>query len=143
MNLNIIRLKLSELTDTEISEYCRQIMGVLDLKNRNIQYENYDDTTAFFFTDLQLTDRLNHTPDMLSGGQKQRVAVAGALIQKPEILFADEPTGNLDDESSEELMQMLSEIHLRSLSTIVLVTHDNDIIRYADRKVHLEKGRLI
>jgi putative ABC transport system ATP-binding protein len=86
--------------------------------------------------------RMKHYPSQLSGGQQQRVAVARALAGEPQILLADEPTGNLDSKNGESVMQLLHELHLAG-STICMVTHDGRFTRYADRTVHLFDGRVV
>ena len=88
-----------------------------------------------------LANRAKHLPTELSGGQQQRVAVARALVTKPSLILADEPTGNLDSRTSREIMQMFQELHEQG-NTIVLITHDNDIARQARRVVHILDGRL-
>ena len=86
-----------------------------------------------------LTDRMHHKPNEMSGGQRQRVAVARALVGKPSIILADEPTGNLDSKTSIDIMRLIMEIH-RNGNTIVLVTHEEDIARYAHRIIRLRDG---
>jgi len=88
-----------------------------------------------------LADRMKHKPNELSGGQRQRVSVARALINKPSIILADEPTGNLDTKTSLDIMNLFSEIH-RKGNTIVLVTHEEDIARHAHRIVRLRDGKI-
>ncbi len=88
-----------------------------------------------------LGDRMDHRPNELSGGQRQRVAVARALVNHPSILLADEPTGNLDSATSEEIMKLFDELH-QSGQTIVLVTHEHDIAAHAQRQLHLRDGRV-
>ncbi len=86
-----------------------------------------------------LGDRMDHKPNEMSGGQRQRVAVARALVNRPSILLADEPTGNLDSKTSIEIMKLLGEIHEQG-NTIIIVTHEEDIAAYAHRVVRLRDG---
>jgi putative ABC transport system ATP-binding protein len=88
-----------------------------------------------------LRDRIQHRPNELSGGQRQRVAIARALVNRPSILLADEPTGNLDSVTSQEIMELFEALH-RDGQTIVLVTHEHDIAAHALRQVHLLDGRV-
>jgi putative ABC transport system ATP-binding protein len=92
-------------------------------------------------TRVGLRDRMEHRPNELSGGQRQRVAIARALVNRPSILLADEPTGNLDSTTSEEIMGLFEGLH-RDGQTIVLVTHETDIAAHAFRQVHLKDGRV-
>jgi putative ABC transport system ATP-binding protein len=86
-----------------------------------------------------LADRMDHKPNELSGGQRQRVAVARALVNNPSIILADEPTGNLDSKTSDEIMGLLNDIHQHG-NTIILVTHEEDIAQHAKRVVRLRDG---
>lgn len=88
-----------------------------------------------------LGDRMDHRPNELSGGQRQRVAVGRALVMKPSIILADEPTGNLDTATSEEVMELFGEIQ-KAGNTVILVTHEEDIAAYAHRTVRLRDGRV-
>jgi putative ABC transport system ATP-binding protein len=88
-----------------------------------------------------LDDRIQHKPTELSGGQQQRVAIARALVANPQIILADEPTGNLDSKSGKDIMNILKELHLKG-STIVLITHDNDIAMMAERIVRIQDGQI-
>jgi putative ABC transport system ATP-binding protein len=88
---------------------------------------------------VKLSDRSHHKPNELSGGQIQRVAIARALVNNPSIILADEPTGNLDSKTSEEIMHLITEIHNQG-NTVVLVTHEEEIARYAQRVVRLRDG---
>ncbi len=88
---------------------------------------------------VDLTDRMHHRPNELSGGQRQRVAVARALVNKPSIILADEPTGNLDTKTSIDIMKLFDEIHNKG-NTVIVVTHEEDIARYAKRIIRLRDG---
>lgn len=92
---------------------------------------------------LQLEDKKAALPGTLSGGQQQRVAIARALAAKPQIILADEPTGNLDSVTSHEVMGLLKVVAKRYAQTIILITHDQDIAQMADRIVRIEDGRII
>ncbi len=91
---------------------------------------------------LGMSHRLHHRPSQLSGGERQRVAIARALMNKPKVLFADEPTGNLDAETGRQIMDLLEQLHRDSGQTIVMVTHDRSLAREADRVLVLRDGKL-
>lgn len=89
-----------------------------------------------------LEERVHHKPSQLSGGEKQRVAIARALINSPKILLADEPTGNLDEETSETIFNILKDINKNRKQTIIVVTHSKDLAQISDKKLYLKKGVL-
>jgi ABC-type lipoprotein export system ATPase subunit len=89
-----------------------------------------------------LQDRLDHQPSQLSGGQQQRVAIARALVNRPALLFADEPTGNLDSRTSEEVLHMFQQLNAQESITIILVTHDANVARYAGRVITIHDGAI-
>ena len=93
-------------------------------------------------TKMGLENRIHHKPKELSGGQQQRVAIARALVNHPKILFADEPTGNLDSKSSTEIMAIFQELHAKGM-TVVLVTHETDIAKYTERIINFFDGQII
>ena len=90
-----------------------------------------------------LGERSHHTPLQLSGGQQQRVAIARALATRPRIIFADEPTGNLDSETSRQVMAFFSQLNREEGITLVLVTHETDIAAYAQRRIRFQDGRVV
>jgi putative ABC transport system ATP-binding protein len=92
---------------------------------------------------VDLGERMNHKPNELSGGQQQRVAIARALVNDPEIILADEPTGNLDSKSGQQVMDFLSKLHSQKHKTIILVTHDLELVRYAQKVVFLKDGEIV
>ena len=89
-----------------------------------------------------LADRCNHSPAQLSGGQQQRVAIARAIVNEPEIIIADEPTGSLDSRSSEDIMALFHDLHAQE-KTIIMVTHENDVAAHAQRLIRLRDGQLL
>jgi ABC-type lipoprotein export system ATPase subunit len=93
-------------------------------------------------TQLGLSDRLNNKPSQLSGGQQQRVAIARALMNDPQIILADEPTGNLDTKSGNDVMEILKELN-RDGKTIILITHELDIAKQAKKIIHLRDGKIL
>ena len=111
----------------------------LDLAGRDVDQAWFDEVVDT----VRLRDRLKHRPSQLSGGQQQRVAGARALVSQPSIVFADEPTGNLDSRSGVELLQFLKDAVKSHGQTIVMVTHDANAASYADRIVFLADGHIV
>jgi putative ABC transport system ATP-binding protein len=92
---------------------------------------------------LGITDRLKHKPRALSGGQQQRVAIARGIVNKPAILLADEPTGNLDSQNSAAVLTLMKDLNQRTGQTILMITHDLEAASYAGRTVHIRDGRIV
>jgi putative ABC transport system ATP-binding protein len=148
---------VSNLTDGELAEIRNKEIGFVfqtfNLLPRSTALENValplvyagvskderESRALKALEEVGLSDRVKHRPNELSGGQRQRVAVARALVNKPAIILADEPTGNLDSRTSEEIMLLFEEIHKKG-NTIIVVTHEEDIARHAHRIVRLRDG---
>ena len=106
-------------------------------------YKNNKERAIEILTKVGLSNRLRHRPSELSGGEQQRVAIARALINDPEIVFADEPTGNLDSSTGEELMEMLIKLVDENKKTLIVVTHDAKLAELGDRELLLADGRIM
>ncbi len=113
----------------------------LPLIYRGVDRAERQRRTAEALERVGLSKRARHLPTELSGGQQQRVAIARALVTRPSLILADEPTGNLDSRTSEEIMMMFRQLHEQG-NTIVLITHDNDVARQARRIIHIRDGKL-
>ena len=109
---------------------------------RGVPQEKREKQAKEVLGELGLSGHLAHDPDELSGGQQQRVSIARAMIAQPEILFADEPTGNLDSETAEQIMDILRRIVREKHTTLLMVTHDMEKAKYADRIVHIADGEI-
>jgi len=115
----------------------------LPLKLTNLKKQERIDHATTALKLVGLGDRLGHYPRQLSGGQEQRVAIARAIVTDPALILADEPTGNLDANSAEEVLTLLSRLNKEHSKTIVMVTHDPHAARFASKIRHLEKGALL
>ena len=151
---------VSELSDNELAYIRNQEIGfvfqVFNLLPRATAFHNVEipliykgsrkkereEKTRKALQMVEMTDRMNHRPSELSGGERQRVAIARALVNEPSILLADEPTGNLDSKTGQEILSLFHKIHSQG-NTIIIVTHDRDIAARAQRIIHLKDGRII
>ena len=115
----------------------------LPLKLTNLKKKERLEHAATALKLVGLGDRLNHLPRQLSGGQEQRVAIARAIVTDPDLLLADEPTGNLDAASAQEVLTLLSRLNKEFHKTIIMVTHDPHAATFASKVHHLEKGELL
>jgi len=111
----------------------------LPLTYNNSNSKNKRQLAAQALEEVGLGDRLKHRPNEISGGQKQRVAIARALVNHPSIILADEPTGNLDSKTGQDIMRMIEKLHDKG-NTIILVTHESEIAQYSQRIIHLKDG---
>lgn len=107
----------------------------------NVPYSERETRVVSLLKNLGLEDRLDHKPSELSGGQQQRVSIARAIINNPEIILADEPTGNLDSKTSEEIMEVLYNLN-KTGQTFLVVTHDMDVAHYGSRIIYLSDGKI-
>jgi putative ABC transport system ATP-binding protein len=151
---------VASLTDNELSRIRNEHIGFifqtfhllpkldvienvkLPLRYSSINAEEANSRALDLIERVGLSHRKNHKPYEMSGGQRQRVAIARALINKPSVILADEPTGNLDSQTSKEIMHLLTELH-EGGQTIVMVTHENDIAAYAQRTIRMKDGKII
>lgn len=115
---------------------------VLPLRYTDVNPEEAKQRGLEMLDKVGLSSRWHHKPFEMSGGQRQRVAIARALVNRPQVIFADEPTGNLDSKTSNEIMDLLCELHDQG-QTIVMVTHEEDIAAYADRMIRMKDGEVI
>jgi putative ABC transport system ATP-binding protein len=115
---------------------------IVPLASRGID-DGIRERAAHLLETVGLGKRINHTPHELSGGEQQRVAIARALINNPEIVLADEPTGELDTKSSEETIQLMRSLNRKEGVTIIIITHDPMVSEKAERIVHLQDGKII
>ncbi len=162
-NFGSIRIRGNEITtlsQSKLAAFRGQYIGIVFQKHNLIPHltaiENitvpamlmnkpdyrYEHSLAKLLEKLKLEDRVHHLPSELSGGQQQRVAIARALINRPQILLADEPTGNLDRANAEEVLELLLKMREELGQTLLMVTHDPQIAKRADRVMFMENGEL-
>lgn len=150
---------VSRLTDDELAEIRNKEIGFvfqtfnllprstaldnvsLPLVYAGVKKDDRNTRAEEVLADVGLADRMDHKPNQLSGGQRQRVAVGRALVNKPSIILADEPTGNLDSKTSVEIMKLFDDIHTAG-NTVIVVTHEEDIARHCKRIIRLVDGQI-
>ncbi len=119
------------------------VMMPLSYSHEHLTDKEIHTRAAELLNRVGLGDRMHHEPSQLSGGQQQRVAIARALINNPSVLFADEPTGNLDSKTSEEVLKMLQKLNEEGEITIIVVTHDPNVARHTKRQIHIHDGLIV
>lgn len=160
--LEILGRDVSRLSNSSLAELRNQTIGFVfqqfHLLPRVSVFDNILLPTSYWFTNpnweelkervlrlatqVGIADRLNHLPNQLSGGQQQRVAIARALINNPEIIIADEPTGNLDSINAHQILQLLRDLNRNQAKTVIIVTHDNEVARQCDRIITINDGKV-
>ena len=116
---------------------------MVPIELRGTPYREVEEKAINLLKEVGLGDRLDHYPNQLSGGEQQRVGLARAFIHQPDILFADEPTGNLDGETGAQIEQLLFELNRKQGTTLVIVTHDKTLAEKCDRTIELKNGRIL
>lgn len=160
-NYFLDEVDINEKTDDELSAVRNRKIGFVfqsfNLIPRNTALQNVelpmiygkvrkterDEAAMALLAQVGLSERARHMPNELSGGQKQRVAIARALANRPQIILADEPTGNLDSQSSEEIMEIFSRLNRDEGNTVIIVTHEREMAEYTDRIITFKDGRVI
>ena len=147
---------LSTMNDTKLSEFRLKNIGFVfqffDLipeltAEENVMFpaklaKKKETTESDLYTALDITDRVKHYPSELSGGQQQRAAIARALINDPDVILCDEPTGNLDKASGEEVMNLLKRLNQEQNKTVIIVTHDSEIAQQCGRVIEISDGKV-
>ena len=158
-NITYQEQDITSYTEDQLTEYRKKNIGIVfqsfylipnytALENVALSLEiNFQKDALIqakeILVDLGLEDRLNHFPSQLSGGEQQRVAIARAMIKKPELILADEPTGNLDDENTEVITELIFNIATKYQKSLCLVTHDADLAKRCDRIMTIENGTVV
>ena len=152
-------ISLNELNEDQLTDFRKQHIGIVfqsfylipsytALENVSLALEiNFEkkakEQAEALLVELGLQDRLHHFPSQLSGGEQQRVAIARAMINKPPLILADEPTGNLDEENSLLISNLLLKVSIQYQQSLCLVTHDLDLAKKCDRIIQIENGKLL
>ena len=144
----ILDADLSEIYGYTTKAFNQQVKNNIEKFDEDFMFELTDDEVEnlrsnFLTANLNSKSRYNNLPNQLSGGQQQRVAIARALVNRPEIIFADEPTGNLDSKTSDEVIALLKMTAKKYGQTIVMITHNDEIVQVADRILVIEDGQVV
>lgn len=160
-SIKILGRELTRMPEYELAAFRQQHIGfifqsynllpsysavenvALPLVFRGISKKTREKVARMLLHKVGLGDRLEHYPSQMSGGQQQRVGIARAFVTRPQIIFADEPTGNLDTKTTEEILDMISNIASEFHQTIILVTHDMEMTKYATRTITMKDGNII
>jgi putative ABC transport system ATP-binding protein len=152
---------ISKIKDSEKAAYRRNRIGFVfqtfNLQRRLTALENVElplifeglpakerkEKASMALETVQLSDRITHRPNELSGGQQQRVAIARAIVNDPDVLLADEPTGNLDSKTGLDIMKLLKELNDKKNVTVLMVTHNQEHADFADRVLHMRDGKIV
>lgn len=157
-SITVKNLRIDKLNEKQLARYRQKYVGFifqsynllqnltalenvsLPLAFKGVSRKTRDKAARNMLKAVGLGDRLSHKPNQMSGGQQQRVSIARAFVEKPEIIFADEPTGNLDTKTTIEIMDLITDMAEKYGQTIMLVSHDTEASTYADRIIHIKDG---
>lgn len=134
--------EFTALENVAMGGLIRYAKGFVGVNGRSLTHSDVYETAEDLLDSVGLSERLEHYPSQLSGGERQRVAIARALINQPKVVLADEPTGNIDDKTSEAVLDVLQDINERLNQTFVIVTHDSRLSDRSHRTVQLVDGRI-
>jgi len=134
--------EFTALENVAMSRIIRNTRNAVDKDGNRYNSNDAYEKAEILLESVGLSERLRHFPNQLSGGERQRVAIARALVNQPKVVLADEPTGNIDDKTSEAVLDVLQEINERLNQTFIIVTHDSRLSERADRTVHLVDGKI-
>lgn len=159
--IHIGRYDIQKLNEKKLARFRRKYVGfvfqsynlmpsmtalenvALPLAFRGVSKRKREKLAAQMLREVGLGKRLHHRPTQMSGGQQQRVGIARAFVSKPKLVFADEPTGNLDTKTTVEIMELMVRIARENHQTLIIVTHDGEIAQYADRIIHIVDGAIV
>ena len=134
--------EFTALENVAMSRIIRNTRNAVDKDGNRYNSNDAYEKAEILLENVGLSERLEHFPSQLSGGERQRVAIARALINQPKVVLADEPTGNIDDKTSEAVLDVLQDINERLNQTFIIVTHDSRLSKRANRTVHLVDGKI-